>query len=29
VRGRIIDLSQASARALGMAGLSDVTVSTL
>jgi rare lipoprotein A len=29
VRGRVIDLSKASARALGMAGLSDVTLSVL
>jgi len=29
VRGRIIDLSRASARAIGLAGLSDVTLSVL
>lgn len=29
VRGRIIDLSKASARAIGMAGLSDVSLSVL
>ncbi|MFN3891318.1 MAG: septal ring lytic transglycosylase RlpA family protein [Beijerinckiaceae bacterium] len=29
VRGRVIDLSKASARAIGMAGLSDVTLSVL
>jgi rare lipoprotein A len=29
VRGRVIDLSKASARMLGLAGLSDVTISVL